>query len=75
MKRMKMIPITSNEINAIGYSTEEKAIYVTDKLHQTHVFVNRTREDFEQFKNSKQQDYFYLHILQRLQHKVLTHNT
>lgn len=72
---MKMIPVTSNEIIAISYSMEEKAIYVTDKLYQTHVFVNRTEEDFEQFKNSKQHDYFYLHILQRLEHKTFSHHT
>ena len=71
---MKMISVISNEIMAIGYNNEEKSIYVTNKLHQTHVFVNRTQEDFEQFKNSKQQDYFFLHILQKLPHKTLTHN-
>jgi hypothetical protein len=71
---MKMISVISNEIMAIGYSNEEKSIYVTDKLHQTHVFANRTQEDFDQFKNSKQQDYFFLHILQKLPHKTLTHN-
>jgi hypothetical protein len=62
---MIMISVKSNEIMEIGYSNEEKAIYVTDKLSQTHVFVNRTKEDFDQFKNSKQQDYFYLHVLQK----------
>jgi hypothetical protein len=62
---MKMVPVTSNKIVAIGYNPEEQSIYVTDK-HQTHVFPNRTQEDFNQFKNSKQQDYFFLHILQKL---------
>jgi hypothetical protein len=63
---MKMIHVTSNKIIAIGYNNEEQSIYVTDKLQQTHVFPNRTQEDFYQFKNSKQQDYFFLHILQKL---------
>ncbi|MEX2461824.1 MAG: hypothetical protein WD469_11120 [Paenibacillaceae bacterium] len=71
---MKMISVISNEITAIGYNDEEKSIYVTDRLLQTHVFVNRTREDFDYFKNSKQHDYFYLHILQKHPHKTLTHN-
>jgi hypothetical protein len=71
---MIMISVKSNEIMAIGYCDEEKAIYVTDKLSRTHVFVNRTKEDFDHFKNSKQQDYFYLHVLQKHQHRTIAYN-
>ncbi len=70
---MKMMSVRSNEISAIGYSDEEKAIYVTDQYHQTHVFENRSKEEFDHFRNSKQVDYFYVHILQRYQQKVVTY--
>jgi hypothetical protein len=74
IEKMQMISVKSNEIIAIGYNEEEKAIYVQDKLHQTCVFENKSKEDFDQFKNSKQHDYFYLCVLKKLNHKIIAFN-
>ncbi|MDB5054243.1 MAG: hypothetical protein JWM44_2293 [Bacilli bacterium] len=68
---MIMIAIKSKEFNSIGYNEEEQAIYVKDKQDITRIFDNKSKEDFEQFKNSKQHDYFYLFVLRSLQHKTL----
>jgi hypothetical protein len=72
---MIMIAIKSKEFNSIGYNEEECAIYVEDKQEITRVFANKTREEFEQFHNSKQHDYFYLYVLRSFQHKIVQMHT
>jgi hypothetical protein len=67
---MEMITIPSNEFVAIGYNNDEQAIYVQDNQNLTHIFENKSKEEFDQFKNSKQHDYFYLYVLQKHQHKI-----
>jgi hypothetical protein len=69
---MEMVAVKSNEFVAIGYNQEEKAIYVRDKQNQTHIFDNKSKEEYEQFKNSKQHDYFYLYVLRKLQHRIVS---
>lgn len=68
---MQMIPIKSKEFISMGYNEEECAIYVEDKQEITRVFANKTKEEFDQFHNSKQHDYFYLYVLRSLQHKIV----
>lgn len=68
---MQMVAIKSKEFNTVGYNETEHAIYVEDKQEITRIFANKTREEFEQFYNSKQPDYFYLYVLRSLQHKIV----
>lgn len=72
---MQMTAIKSKEFNSIGYNEAENAIYVEDKQEITRVFANKSLEEFEQFRNSKQPDYFYLFVLRSLQHKIVQHYT
>jgi hypothetical protein len=68
---MNMIAIKSKEFKAIGYNEEEKAIYVEEKQNIMRVFANKSKEEFQQFVNSKQHDYFYLFVLRSFQHKIV----
>ncbi len=68
---MEMITVPSHEFVAIGYNNDEQAIYVQDNQNLTHIFENKTKEEFNQFRNSKQHDYFYLYVLRKLQHKIV----
>jgi hypothetical protein len=68
---MEMIAIKSKQFKAIGYNEEERAIYVEEKEDIIRIFVNKTKEDFQQFVNSKQHDYFYLFVLRSFQHKIV----
>jgi len=70
---MKMIGMKSKEFKSIGYNDVEKAIYVKDMLDIIRVFENKSKEEFEQFMYSKQQDYFYLFVLRSLDHKTMTY--
>ncbi|MDB5053004.1 MAG: hypothetical protein JWM44_1054 [Bacilli bacterium] len=69
-----MITVSSNEFKEIGYNTEEHSIYVRDTHNQIHIFENKSKEEFDQFINSKQHDYFYVHILKKLQHKIIEYH-
>lgn len=66
-----IVALKSNELIWIGYSKEEQAIYVKEAPNVIRVFEEKSREVFDQFKNSKQQDYFYFHVLRRQQHKII----
>jgi hypothetical protein len=68
---MKMIAIKSKQFKSIGYNEEEKAIYVEEMENIIRVFQNKTKEDFQQFVNSKQHDFFYLFVLRSFQHKII----
>jgi hypothetical protein len=68
---MKMTAISSREFNSIGYNEEERAIYVEDKQAITRVFANKSKEEFNQFFNSKQHDFFYLYVLRSLKHEII----
>jgi hypothetical protein len=68
---MKMIAIKSKQFKSIGYNEEEKAIYVEEKEGIIRIFANKTKEDFQQFVNSKQHDYYYLFVLRSFQHKIV----
>jgi hypothetical protein len=68
---MEMIAIKSKQFKSIGYNEEEKAIYVEEKDDIMRIFANKTKEDFQQFVNSKQHDYFYLFVLRSFQHKIV----
>ena len=67
---MKMISVMSKEFIAIGYNSEEKSIYVKDKHNVIRIFENKSKEDFDHFMNSKQQDYHYQLALNNLSQQV-----
>ena len=67
---MQMIAVRSNEVLAVGYNETEKAIYVEDRQNVIHKFENRSKQEFEQFIFSKQQDYHYLFALKNPRFKV-----